>query len=84
MGSTPTDAESLKDCDPETGNSFQEFVAGLQEMARQHSLDSTPEIDYGIEIKPESPGNQVSDPHNRNEETTNDQFEREQAHDLVC
>ncbi|XP_056844421.1 kinesin-like protein KIN-7I isoform X2 [Raphanus sativus] len=83
MGSTPTDAESLKDCDPETGNSFQEFVAGLQEMARQHSLDSTPEIDYGIEIKPESPGNQVSDPHNRNEETTNDQFEREQAHDLV-
>ncbi|RID75422.1 hypothetical protein BRARA_B02468 [Brassica rapa] len=83
MSSTPIDPQSLKDCDPQTGNSFQEFVAGLQEMARQHSLDSTPGLDYGIEIKPESPANALPNPHNRNEETTNDQLEREQGDDLV-
>ncbi|KAF3538848.1 hypothetical protein F2Q69_00023026 [Brassica cretica] len=83
MSSTPIDAQSLKDCDPQTGNSFQEFVAGLQEMARQHSLDSTPGLDYGIEIKPESPANALPNPHNRNEETTSDQLEREQGDDLV-
>ncbi|CAN7124180.1 unnamed protein product [Brassica rapa subsp. narinosa] len=73
MSSTPIDAQSLKDCDPQTDNSFQEFVAGLQEMARQHSLDSTPGLDYGIEIKPESPANALP----------NDQLEREQGDDLV-
>ncbi|CAH8359784.1 unnamed protein product [Eruca vesicaria subsp. sativa] len=78
MSSTPIDAQSLKDCDPETGNSFHEFVAGLEEMARQHSIDSTPDLDYEIDIKQEIPGN------NRNEETivaNNDQFEQEK--DLV-
>ncbi|KAH0898786.1 hypothetical protein HID58_048354 [Brassica napus] len=76
MSSTPIDAQ--------TGNSFQEFVAGLQEMARQHSLDSTPGLDYGIEIKPESPANALPNPHNRNEETTSDQLEREQGDDLIA
>lgn len=68
MSSTPIDAHSLKDSDLERANSFQEFVAGLEEMARQHhSVDSTPELDYGfsfaptvterMEIKPESPAN---------------------------
>ncbi|XP_010481985.1 PREDICTED: kinesin-like protein KIN-7J [Camelina sativa] len=64
--STSIDARSLKDYDPETGNSFHEFVAGLEEMAKQHhSIDSTPDLDFGIsyaptrtermEIGPESP-----------------------------
>lgn len=70
LSSTSIDANSMKDCDPETGNSFHEFVAGIEEMARQHhSIDSTPELDYGIsyaptttqkmEIKPESPANSI-------------------------
>ncbi|KAL0693113.1 hypothetical protein Bca4012_060293 [Brassica carinata] len=77
MRSTPTEDAA------ETGNnnSFNEFVAGLEEMARQHSIDSTTDPDCGIEII-----NALPNPHNRNEETTNDdQFEREQqqAVDLV-
>ncbi|VVB07625.1 unnamed protein product [Arabis nemorensis] len=70
LSSTPIDANSMKDSDPETGNSFHEFVAGLEEMARQHSIDSTPELDYGMsfaptrsekmEIKPESPANSIT------------------------
>ncbi|XP_010494185.1 PREDICTED: kinesin-like protein KIN-7J [Camelina sativa] len=77
--STSIDARSLKDYDPETGNSFHEFVAGLEEMAKQHhSIDSTPDLDFGIsyaptrtqnmEIRPESPtysirGNKNALPH---------------------
>ncbi|EOA12624.1 hypothetical protein CARUB_v10027496mg [Capsella rubella] len=68
--STSIDARSLKDYDPETGNSFHEFVAGLEKMAQQHhSIDSTPELDYGIsyaltrtkriEIRQESPAKNI-------------------------
>ncbi|KAG7533084.1 Kinesin motor domain [Arabidopsis thaliana x Arabidopsis arenosa] len=68
--STSIDARSLKDNDPETGSSFREFVAGLEEMAKQHhSIDSTPELYYGIsyaptrtermEFRPESPANNI-------------------------
>ncbi|ANM70874.1 ATP binding microtubule motor family protein [Arabidopsis thaliana] len=68
--STSIDTRSLKDYDPEMGNSFREFVAGLEEMAKKHhSIDSTPELDYGIpyaptktermEIRPESPADSV-------------------------
>ncbi|KAL1220680.1 Kinesin-like protein KIN-7I [Cardamine amara subsp. amara] len=51
--STSVDASSLKDSDLERANSFQEFVAGLEEMARKHhSIDSTPELDYGTSYAP--------------------------------
>ncbi|CAN8277003.1 unnamed protein product [Cochlearia groenlandica] len=38
----------LKESDPDidTGNSFREFVEGIEEMVRQHSIDSNVEIDY--------------------------------------
>ncbi|XP_024013256.1 kinesin-like protein KIN-7J [Eutrema salsugineum] len=69
--STSIDTQSLKDCEPETGNSFHEFVAGLEEMAKQHhSIESTPDLDYPIsydptrteimETRPQSPANSIS------------------------
>ncbi|KAF8096196.1 hypothetical protein N665_0316s0037 [Sinapis alba] len=65
MSSTPTDAD----------NSFHEFVAGLEEMARQHSIDSTTEPDCGIEIRKSTDA--LANPHNTNDQSS------EPAVDLV-
>nr|Q9FIG8.2 RecName: Full=Kinesin-like protein KIN-7J [Arabidopsis thaliana] len=85
--STSIDTRSLKDYDPEMGNSFREFVAGLEEMAKKHhSIDSTPELDYGIpyaptktermEIRPESPADSVAA--NGQYSISSSDFERQQ------
>ncbi|CAE6225109.1 unnamed protein product [Arabidopsis arenosa] len=98
--STSMDTRSLKDYDPEMGNSFREFVAGLEEMAKKHhSIDSTPELDYGIpyaptrterlEIRPGSPANSIRGNENalpnpqETTDATNNQSKREQADDSV-